>query len=90
MKNRYQVITHSWDSGIDEKPETDSLKTAHQVVYAYLTTPYKGIPYYDSACIFDHKTRKVAAVYNSFDQDYISESCRNPDAKRYYIAQANR
>lgn len=93
MKDRYQIVTHSYDSGIDEKPETDSLKAAHQLIYAYMTEPvhHGHEPYYDSACIFDHKTRKVVAVYNFFDQDrYISEECRNPAADCYYIAQVNR
>ena len=92
MTNRYQIITYSRDSGADEKQETNTLKAAHQLVYAYMTEGIinTGRSYYESAAIYDHKLRRIAAVYNDFNQDsIISPANRNYNAPRYYIAQPN-
>ena len=85
MKDRYQIVTYSHDIGADEKQETTTLKAAHQLVYAYLTEGH-----YDGACIYDHLKKRVAAVYNDFDQErIISAENRNKNAQKWYIARVN-
>jgi hypothetical protein len=92
MKNRYQIVTYSHDSGADAKLETDTLKAARQLVYVYMTEGEHntGRSFYDGACIYDHQEKTVREIYNDFDQDrIISAPNRNPDAIRFWIANVN-
>jgi len=80
---RYEVITHSFDSGVDQKEATHTIQEAKAIVKEYLSDSY-----YDSAAIYDYKHEKVVALYNGFSQEYyIAADYRNPNAKIYWIDQ---
>ena len=49
MLNRYQIVTHSYDGGLDEKPEVNTLEQARKSCRDYIRNGY------DYAGIFDHK-----------------------------------
>lgn len=79
---RYEIITHSYDSGIDQKESTYTIQEAKAIIKEYLKTD----DYYDSAAIYDYKLKKVIALYNGFNQDlHIAADYRNPSAKIYWI-----
>ena len=78
---RYEVITHSYDSGVDQKENTYTIQEAKAIIKDYLTTD----DYYDSAAIYDYKTKKIIALYNGFSQDHIAADYRNSNAKVYWI-----
>ena len=78
---RYEIITHSYDSGIDQKESTYTIQEAKAIVKEYLSDNY-----YDSAAIYDYKSQKIIALYNGFNQNlYIAADYRNDNAKVYWI-----
>lgn len=79
---RYEIITHSYDSGVDQKESTHTIQEAKAIIKEYL----EADDYYDSAAIYDYKLNKVIALYNGFNQEtLIAADYRNAGAKIYWI-----
>lgn len=58
---RYQIITYSRDSGVDEKLEYKTLSEAKEAA-----RPYRNDSYYEGVIIYDLKKWKIVAEYGYF------------------------
>ena len=73
-EKRYQLITYSYDSGVDEKFDYDNLRDLKADAREYIVDDY-----YDTVAYYDRKTERFVNLKGDYD---FQESCKIKKGKK--------